>query len=183
MIRRGKTVLFRGLVAGIVLAAAGCAGSAGGVRPTAALPPAGELDRYRVLQVEVTKVDGVEVGSTETERIMRRVIEAIQKKAPERFAEINGKPGEGTQPRLQMSVELTRYDKGSSFARFMLAGLGQIHIDGRVKLTESPNDTPLAVYEVTKTFAWGGIYGGSTSIEDVEVGFAEGVADAILGRK
>ena len=40
----------------------------------------------------------------------------------------------------------------------------------------------LGEYEVKKTFAWGGIYGASTKIEDVEAGFAEGVADLILRR-
>ncbi len=62
---------------------------------------------------------------------------------------------------------MTRYDKGSAFARFMLAGLGQIHVDATVSLRDPARDVSLGEYEVNKTFAWGGIYGASTTIEDV----------------
>jgi hypothetical protein len=44
----------------------------------------------------------------------------------------------------------------------MLAGLGQIHIDADVILREYEKNESLAKYEVKKTFAWGGIYGGAT---------------------
>ncbi len=40
----------------------------------------------------------------------------------------------------------------------------------------------LAKSEITKTFAWGGIYGGTTEIKDVEEGFAEAVASVLLGQ-
>jgi hypothetical protein len=35
---------------------------------------------------------------------------------------------------------------------------------------------------VTKTFAWGGIYGAAKDIEDVEEGFAEAVAQILTGQ-
>ncbi len=34
---------------------------------------------------------------------------------------------------------------------------------------------------VYKTFAWGGIYGGVTRMEDVEQGLAGGIATAVTG--
>ena len=76
---------------------------------------------------------------------------------------------------------MTRYDEGSAFARAMLAGLGQIQIDGKVSLRDRAQDALLGEYEVNKTFAWGGVYGASTTIRDVEEGFAQGVATLILG--
>jgi hypothetical protein len=65
----------------------------------------------------------------------------------------------------------------------MLAGLGQMHIDADVVLTEPSTKEQLAKYDVTKTFAWGGMYGGFTGIKDVEDGFAKAVASAIAGKK
>jgi hypothetical protein len=63
----------------------------------------------------------------------------------------------------------------------MLAGLGQIHIDADVILREYEKNESLAKYEVKKTFAWGGIYGGATGIEEVETGFARAVVSVIFG--
>jgi hypothetical protein len=37
-------------------------------------------------------------------------------------------------------------------------------------------------FAVQKTFAWGGIYGASTTMEDIEQSFAEGIANALTGQ-
>jgi hypothetical protein len=58
----------------------------------------------------------------------------------------------------------------------MLAGLGQIHVHANVLLTDAATGASVANFEVTKDFGWGGIYGGSTSVEDVEAGFARSVS-------
>ena len=81
-----------------------------------------------------------------------------------------------------MTIAFKRYDEGNAFARFMLAGLGQIHIDAEVTLEDGFRAAPLGRYEVTKTFAWGGPYEASTGIRDVEEGFADAVANVVLGR-
>jgi hypothetical protein len=65
----------------------------------------------------------------------------------------------------------------------MLAGLGQIHIDGNVVLQDQATGDTLGQYEVTKTFAWGGIYGVATRMDDVEEGFAGAVAALLLGKE
>jgi hypothetical protein len=65
----------------------------------------------------------------------------------------------------------------------MLAGLGQIHIDATVKVYAKANDQKIADFVVAKTFAWGGIYGASTSMEDIERTFADGVAAALTGQQ
>ncbi len=79
-------------------------------------------------------------------------------------------PGE-----VKVDMNFTAYDPGNAFARFMLAGLGQIHIAATVRLIDVTSGNVVASYSVAKTFAWGGVYGGSTTIEDVEDGFAESV--------
>jgi hypothetical protein len=80
---------------------------------------------------------------------------------------------------MRISVLVTQYDEGNAFARFMLAGLGQIHLDADVTLSDSQSGVPIAKYQISKTFAFGGMYGGITNIHDVEKGFAKSVADAI----
>lgn len=90
--------------------------------------------------------------------------------------------GNGEKKTYEVELLLTRYDKGNAFARLMLAGLGQIHIDGEVKLIELPERKLVGEFSIQKTFAWGGVYGGSTSIEDIEKTFAEGVASALIGK-
>ncbi len=47
----------------------------------------------------------------------------------------------------EVELLLTRYDKGNAFARAMLAGLGQIHIDGKVKLLEMPEDIEMTLVD------------------------------------
>ena len=65
----------------------------------------------------------------------------------------------------------------------MLVGLGQIHIDAKASVFLLPERMKVSEFDIDKTFAWGGIYGGPTSIEDVEHGFAEGVAQAVTSAK
>lgn len=81
-------------------------------------------------------------------------------------------PGE-----VKIDMTFTTYDPGNSFARFMLAGLGQIHIDATVRVIDMTSGAVVATYQVNKTFAWGGAYGGSVTIRDVEKGFAASVAN------
>jgi hypothetical protein len=63
----------------------------------------------------------------------------------------------------------------------MLAGLGQIHVNADVTIEDRSRPAVLGEFAVTKTFAWGGIYGATTNITDVEEGFAEAVAKVVLG--
>ena len=77
---------------------------------------------------------------------------------------------------VKIKLMFTAYDKGNAVARAMLAGLGQMHIHAIVTLVDATSDTSVATFNVTKDFAWGGIYGAATSIEDLENGFAKSVA-------
>lgn len=83
--------------------------------------------------------------------------------------------------KYDIDVTVTRYEKGNAFARAMLAGLGQIHLDALIKIFDTASHTLLSEFRMDKTFAWGGIYGGTTSMEDIEGTFAEGLANAVSG--
>jgi hypothetical protein len=80
------------------------------------------------------------------------------------------RPGE-----IKIDMTFTTFDPGNAFLRGMQAGLGQIHIAANVQLEDATSGKVTASYVVTKTFAWGGIYGATTTIQDVETGFAASV--------
>jgi hypothetical protein len=71
-------------------------------------------------------------------------------------------------PTARIRLVFTQYDKGNAFARAMLIGLGQIKIDPGAYFVDDATDQPPGKHQVSKQFAVGGIYGGSTSLEDVE---------------
>ena len=65
----------------------------------------------------------------------------------------------------------------------MLAGLGQIHLDGVISVYQLPGRSKVGEFTIKKTFAWGGVYGGITNIETIEDTFAEAVAKTVCGTK
>gem|GEM_PF-771377 len=155
----------------------GCATSPGAVSAIAPLKQGVNLSTYSSLAVEV---QGAQLTPVDKERIRIRIVDAILKEAPTRFKGINLPTP--VPPTLRASVTVTNYDKGNTFARFMLAGLGQIHIDAEVVLRDQETGDDLGRFGVNKTFAWGGIYGAVTRVEDVEDGFASAVANVLLGK-
>src|SRR5262245_2355153 len=178
MMRRLWLLVAAVCVAGLV---SGCASSPGGINPVAPLKEGSNLTTFSNLALEVQAGSGVTLSATDKERISRLIVDTIKKKEPNRFADINAPTAAPST--LRASVNVTRYDKGNSFARFMLAGLGQMHIDAHVVFSDQATQSTLGQYEVTKTFAWGGIYGAVTRIDDVEEGFANAVAVLILGKE
>jgi Domain of unknown function (DUF4410) len=83
----------------------------------------------------------------------------------------------------EIYLHVTRYDRGNAFARFMMAGLGQIHIEGKIDVYQLPARTLVGEFDLKKTFAWGAFYGAFTSMEDIENTFADGVAAAVTGQQ
>ena len=56
-----------------------------------------------------------------------------------------------------------------------MAGLGQIRLEGDVTILDPATGQVTGRYKVEKQFAFGGIYGAATSMQDVEKGFAKSV--------
>ena len=126
-------------------------------------------------EIRVAAASGVVMADFEKARVIDRIKAQIAAKEA-----LN--PASAAASDYQVDVTITRYEKGSAFARAMLAGLGQIHMDGNVTLYSMPAHTVVEDFSVQKTFAWGGIYGGTTTIEDIEQSFAEGIANALTGQ-
>lgn len=127
-------------------------------------------------QVNVEAADGVKLLAVDKERIREVIADKLDRRRL-----LN--PPTGDPHSCTVNVTITRYQRGNAFARAMLAGLGQIHIDGNVLATDTPSNQTLDQFKIAKTFAWGGIYGAATSMEDIERTFADGVAAALTGQK
>lgn len=81
---------------------------------------------------------------------------------------------------LRAAVRIDTFDEGSAAARLLMAGLGQMHIAGT--LTPTGGDArSLGTYNLDKRSGWGGISGAAADMQDVEVGFVDAAASAILG--
>jgi hypothetical protein len=166
----------RAIACCVLFVMAGCATS----------PPKPKFDHVISQHVRFAKSDMVEIVVATKDRVeiadfeKQRFAETIKTK----IAEKQATSAEERLP-LAYSVEvtLTRYDKGSALARAFLAGLGQIHVDGEIRVFSAPAHVALEEFTLEKTFAWGGIYGSSTSIEDIEKTFAEGVANALTDQE
>jgi len=132
-----------------------------------------------VSEIGAEAAPGVPIAQFEIDRIVQRIKAEINGQMPNALISA---PSSGGLQAVKMQVVITQYDRGNSFARFMLAGLGQIRIDGDVLLLDGASGEVVARYRVSKDFSFGGYYGASTKIEDVEVGFARSVAAVISGK-
>jgi hypothetical protein len=175
------TSLFLLLLPVLSLLGNGCASTQGSARLVT--PPKADVSlvQFSNLIVEVESKQGISLTSSDKERILNLIVQNIRVDASDRFKAIN-QTNSGPSA-LHASVMIKRYEEGNAFARAMLVGLGQMHIDADVALSNWETKESIAQYEVSKTFAWGGLYGGLTDIKDVEDGFAKAVAASILGRK
>jgi DNA-binding transcriptional regulator YdaS (Cro superfamily) len=156
---------------------AGCASAPGSHKLLTPLN-GNKFSNYAALHIAVDSKAAARLSQADKARITSQIIKAVKEQSPTRFTAINqASPGSST---LHALVAIKNYDEGNAFGRFIFYGLGQIHIDADVMLSDMATQEYLANYEVTKTFAWHGFYGGLTDIKEVETGFCKGVADAIL---
>ncbi|HUO94207.1 MAG TPA: DUF4410 domain-containing protein [Rhizomicrobium sp.] len=155
-------------VTGLVLG--GCAGSVSA--PTAVQPLAVDSSApLRISDISADAAPDVQVGDDELGLITQKVKAYVQAEAPTVMADHG----------YLMKIHVTRFDRGNAFARAMLIGLGQIHIEATVDLNDAGGKM-VAEYKVSKDFALGGIAGASTTVSDVEDGFAKSVAEIVKGK-
>jgi hypothetical protein len=162
------------VLTGLLLSA--CAHSAGSYNPISPLKSGVSLSQYVNLSLEAHNDIAVPMTAYDRERLLYKIVRKIQ--VANKFTTINSTSFEPNA--LVATIQFTAYDQGNAFLRFLIMGLGQIHIDGKLTLVDRDKGEQLGKYDVSKTFAWGGWYGSITKIEDVEEGFAEAVADILL---
>lgn len=153
---------------------ASCAGTAPNARTTKAIPGSALVTANDKIKVNVTTAPNVEMLPSEKKR--------IEEKLEQRVANLKAnKPSDRASKSFVTNVRFTEYDRGNAFARSMMAGLGQIKL--KADVTHYDGKQAAGEFKIDKTFAWGGIYGGVTSVEDVEGGMVDGVAKTLTGTK
>jgi hypothetical protein len=158
--------LARGLLCIVLLTTlAACAGSVASPVAVLDLPQANKASLH-LIHISAEAPPGTATTPDDLNRIVQRVTADIQASSP-----AIRQPASAVQAKL-MKITVTRYDEGNAFARFMLAGLGQIYIEGDVEL----RNASAREVQSSKDFAFGGLYGGMTTIREVEKGFARSVA-------
>jgi hypothetical protein len=155
-------------IAGLFFLAA-CAGDVAKPTSVQALSQA-QQSSIRTSDVSAEAGTGVDIKSYEIDRVVERVKLELAKVEQERPADAQT---------AKVKIILTEYDKGNAFARAMMAGLGQIKIEADVIFVDETNGQEIGRYKVAKDFAFGGLVGATTNIEDVEEGFAKSVAEIL----
>ena len=158
--------------AGLVSLLTACAGSVSAPAAVTGLP---QPDRasLRLKDVRSEAGPGVAMTPEDLSRMSALVLAEIKAHTP-----LASEPGQDDQVKT-MNIAFTQYDEGNAAARFFPAGLGQIRMDADVSLLTPASGVTVATYKVSKDFSFGGLYGGTTNIHDVEKGFARSVAEIV----
>ena len=138
-----------------------------------AADPRTDFSQYKSLVVETT-AQGSSVSSSAQTRIKDLVKAEILECCAQRFERGTAEPND-----LLLKVKFTVYEEGNRFARLMLAGLGSMQIHAQVEIVDTKSGNLLTSGEAGKTFAWGGVYGASIGIEDLEKDFAKEVVKGL----
>jgi len=158
-------------VAGLALVLAGCATAT--TAPAIVQPLAIDTtSAVHIADVKLDTVSGIWIKEKQRVEIRNKIEAELQKHALSAAPVAAGAPA--TPQTYRLKVLLTRFDEGNAMARLALIGLGQIHIEGTVTLTDAMGNQA-GQYVIKKTFAGGGVVGGITTTANVEDGFAKSV--------
>ncbi len=150
-----------------------CAGCAGSVSAPVAVQ-AMSTEQKAALKIGDISADadgGLNLSQADFDLIVQKVRTYIDAEKPGLV--VDGAPGA-----THMKIHFTTFDRGNAFARGMLIGMGQIRIEATVSLADASGAT-VASYKVSKDFALGGVIGATTTVDDVEDGFAKSVAEVV----
>jgi hypothetical protein len=163
------------LMAAVTTLMVGCATTAPEPKFTHTMVADSRIAASDTVDVMIETADKVVVDPVARDRVAQK----IKLKIDDRKLKNAAAPSPRT---MQVVLHITKYEKGNALARAMLAGLGQIHLEGTVSVYRMPDHVLLEDFDLQKTFAWGGIYGASTSIEQIEDTFTDGVAATVTGQ-
>jgi len=169
--KRLRSSLFLLCLVGALLMVTGCGTSTLTLKPDSKV----DLAQYRSLSIQTKSADGVAITDTAQNRIKDAVkTDIINVSCPKRFDSIY--IDTETHPdSLLLVLDFTKYDEGNRLARMMLAGLGAMKINADVEIKDAKSVSTISKGAAGKSFAWGGVLGAATGIEDVEKMFAKEV--------
>ncbi len=140
-----------------------------------------DLSEYKSFTIQTSTAQGVAVPEPAQARIKGLIKSEILDCCKERFDNISlGDPGAKD---LLLNVKFTIYEEGNRFARFMLAGLGSMQIHAEVQIKDATSGQLIYGGEAGKTFAWGGVYGAVTGMDDLEKGLAKEIIAGLRTRR
>jgi Domain of unknown function (DUF4410) len=152
--RQTRGVSGRGLwLATLTLMAAGLMGCASGDQPVM-WRVAGPVDLTRGYRLEVTAT--ADVPTVELAVLRRSIAQSLDTVFHRR-----ANHGDG----YTIRVVITRYDEGDATARFMLAGLGQMYLDGDVHVYAGGPPRTVRRGEFRKNYSWGGFIGAAATMQ------------------
>jgi hypothetical protein len=157
------------------LTLAGCAENVPKAQQSKDIVVAYHLDADDQTALVVDTAPGVVATNMEKDHFTRLLSERLDTRRMRNVAD-------GNVRQCDVHVTVTKFERGNKFARVMLAGLGQMHLDANVLVTPAGGGDALNEFTISKTFAWGGVYGASEGIEDIEPPFADGIAAALTGQ-
>ncbi len=140
-----------------------------------------DLTQYKSITIQTSTAHDVAVPEPALPRIKGLIKSEILECCKERFDNISlGDPGVKD---LLLNVKFTIYEEGNRFARFMLAGLGSMQIHADVEIKDPASGQLIYGGEAGKTFAWGGVYGAVTGMDDLEKGLAKEIVTGLRTRR
>ncbi len=92
------------------------------------------------------------------------------------FGEVHRRSAEPGENGLIVRVELPQYKPGSAAARTLLVGTGSAHLNIKATLLDAGSGAELDSFTEDRTFAWGGLYGGTRGISLMEENAAKEIA-------
>jgi hypothetical protein len=121
------------------------------------------------VNTQVTPSDG-RMPEMESSALADKITQAVQAMA---------QPGSGSPNSYELSVNITRYTKGSGFIRTAMPGMGQMHLDGVVSVYQMPTRIPVGEFAINKAFAFGGLYDLMVNMNTISNTFAQAVAKTV----
>lgn len=148
-----------------------------GCRTTSTAVKSDTFAQYKSLVIQLSATEEAGIPDDAQSRIKGYIKQQIRRECcPNRFKSISEGPA-GPQD-LLMTVRITEYNRGSRAARFWVGmGAGRMKIEGVVELKDGATGNKLASEEISDTYSGGGVVGAAASMDNVEDGFAEKVAD------
>lgn len=139
-----------------------------------------DLAQYKSLTIQTSTGRNAIVPEPAQARIKGLIKVEILECCKDRFENIS--LGDAGVQDLLLNVKITIYEEGDRFARFMLAGLGSMQIHADVEIKDPISGQTIYGGEAGKTFAWGGVYGAVTGMDDLEKGLAKEIVTGLRNR-
>lgn len=142
----------------------------------------GDMNIYDTVAIKVINDVGENCPPDVSENLQAAAINQMKLEYSEAFKDVRPSPT-GEENELLVEVHITKYKKGSRFARAMLIGLGASKVSTTVNMIDSSSERVVGSGKLDLTWAIGGAMGASKGVEDLVNDAGRKIADAIVAFK